>query len=231
MFIESVDGFEGDGDIIGKFGLEIRDSATFVVSKKRFNHITEKNRPFEGDLIYFPLAKKFFEIKFVEHENPFYQLGKNYVYSLSVELFQYSEENINTQLEDIDSAVDAREYSLSLTLTGITGNEQNIYAKGDVVYQFHDGTTNGSITGSDARGTVLSYDVPILTLQDVVGSWKISTIDDTYYAIKENGLYYGVVGEKIDSVESNLFEDNKLISDKEDNVLDFSEANPFGDLF
>ena len=231
MYIQSVDGFEGDGDIIGKFGLEIRDSATLVVSKKRFQNVTDKFRPLEGDLIYFPLSKKFFEIKFVEHENPFYQLGKNYVYSLSVELFQFSEEEIFTQIEEIDSAIDKKEYSLSLTLSSVFGSSSNAYAKGDTVYQYHDGTTNGSLTGSNATGVVLSYESPTLTLQNITGVWKKSVTGSTYYAIKSDGLYYGVVGSKVDSVEESEFNDNEFISDTSDNFLDFSENNPFGDIF
>lgn len=231
MFIQSVDGFEGDGDIIGKFGLEIRDSATLVVSKKRFQNITDKFRPLEGDLIYFPLARKFFEIKFVEHENPFYQLGKNYVYSLSVELFQFSEEEITTQLDEIDSQVNDREYSLSLTVTSVYGSSSNIFKKGDVVYQYHDGSTNGSLTGSDARGTVFSYSAPTLTIQDIIGSWRSSTTSSTYHAIKSNGTYYGVVGSSKDSIDESEYDDNKPITDDSSNILDFSENNPFGELF
>jgi hypothetical protein len=231
MYIQSVDGFEGDGDIIGKFGLEIRDSATLIVSKKRFQNVTDKFRPLEGDLIYFPLSKKFFEIKFVEHENPFYQLGKNYVYSLSVELFQFSEEEIFTQIEEIDSAIDKQEYSLSLTLSSVFGSSSNEFAKGDTVYQYHDGTTNGSLTGANATGVVFSYESPTLTLQNITGVWKKSVTGSTYYAIKSDGLYYGVVGSKVDSVEESEFNDNEFISDTSDNFLDFSENNPFGDIF
>ncbi|HIJ11496.1 TPA: hypothetical protein HA278_05555, partial [Candidatus Woesearchaeota archaeon] len=79
MYIESVDGFQGEGDFISKFGLQIRDSVDLVVSKKRFEqsllYQSDIKVPREGDLIYFPLSKGLFEIKFVEHENPFYQLG------------------------------------------------------------------------------------------------------------------------------------------------------------
>ena len=231
MHIQSVDGFEGDGDVIGKFGLEIRDSATFVVSKKRFQNVTEKFRPMEGDLIYFPLSKKFFEIKFVEHENPFYQLGKNYVYSLSVELFQFAEEEISTQIEEIDEGVNRLEYSLKLTLGSVFGSSSNAFKKGDKVYQYHDGTTNGSLTGSDSSGTVLSYVAPTLTLQNIVGSWRSSTTASTYYAIKNNGQFYGVVGYSNDSIDDDSYDQNKEIDTRSRNILDFSETNPFGEIF
>ena len=113
MYIDSVDGFEGDGDFLGKFGLEIRDSCTLVVSKKRFletfAYRSDFDRPHEGDLIYFPLTKKLFEITFVEHENPFYQLGKLYTYKLSCEVFTLdASDEITTGITDIDNTIDDR---------------------------------------------------------------------------------------------------------------------------
>jgi hypothetical protein len=101
MMVEDVDGFQGDGDFISKFGLEIRDTISLIISKKRFNECAVNNklenikRPLEGDLIYFPFNKGLFEIKFVEHEMPFYQLGKNYIFTLKTELFTHSHEEIS----------------------------------------------------------------------------------------------------------------------------------------
>jgi len=119
MFVETIDGFEGDGDFISKFGLEIRDTITLNVSKKRFLEECTKNdildsddnlyvRPLEGDLVYFPFNKGLFEIKFVEHEQPFYQLGKNYIFTLKTELFTSSHENIIDPLGE-DNPVDGNE--------------------------------------------------------------------------------------------------------------------------
>jgi hypothetical protein len=111
MYVETVDGFGGEGDIIAKFGLDIRDSITFVVSKRRFTeevtrHDADITRPREGDLIFFPLNKGLFEVKWVEHEQPFYQFGKGYVYKISAELFSYSHETIVTGLDAIDAIAD-----------------------------------------------------------------------------------------------------------------------------
>jgi hypothetical protein len=109
MYLENVDGFEGQGAFIQKFGLMMEQSATLTVSRRRWDQLVGRfgqtqlpNRPCEGDLLYFPLTKGLFEIKFVQHQNPFYQLGKLYVYKLQVELFQYSSEHIDTGLKDID---------------------------------------------------------------------------------------------------------------------------------
>lgn len=109
MYIETVDGFEGGQDVLAKFGLQIVDQATFVVAKRRFEEVVpELKRPNEGDLIYFPLSKTMFEINHVEHENPFYQLGKLYTYKLTVEAFTYSHEEFDTGLDNIDQINDDR---------------------------------------------------------------------------------------------------------------------------
>lgn len=229
MYLQSVDGFEGDGDFIGKFGLEIRDSATFVVSKKRFQNITEKFRPFEGDILYFPHTKKFFEIKFVEHENPFYQLGKNYVYSLQVELFQFSEETVNTQIDEIDDAVEKKEYDITLTL-GVTAGT-GTFSVGEKVFSFNDGSTSGSITGSDSSGTVISYSSNKLKLRNIIGPWRKSTSTKNRYAISSGSVFHAKITDSLDKVEENdEFNDNKVISDKINDFLDFSEDNPFGEI-
>ena len=154
MYIKNVEGFEGEGDFLSKFNLEIRDQITLTVARKRFdqakseklttevgyNILTEDadtnapsrqylstayagdsiqleagelegysittNRPTEGDLIYFPLVKKLFEIKFVEHEQVFYQTGRLQTYDIRCELFEYSSEQIDTGISDIDSIED-----------------------------------------------------------------------------------------------------------------------------
>ena len=104
MYIKNVEGFEGEGDLLTRFGLEIRDSMTLTVAKSRFAaQVSGQSRPNEGDLIYFPLNDKLFEVKFVEHERVFYQHGKLYIYDLRVELFNYSSEIISTGNTEIDA--------------------------------------------------------------------------------------------------------------------------------
>jgi len=109
MYLESVSGFEGQGAFINKFGLMMEQSATLTVARRtwerfvgRHSDATLPNRPAEGDLLYFPLTNGLFEIKFVEHQDPFYQLGKLYVYRLEVELFQYASEVIDTGIQPLD---------------------------------------------------------------------------------------------------------------------------------
>jgi len=109
MYLENVDGFEGQGAFIQKFGLMMEQSATLTVARRTWERVVGKhsvnilpNRPSEGDLLYYPLTKGLFEIKFVEHQDPFYQLKKLYVYRLQVELFQYASERIETGVPAID---------------------------------------------------------------------------------------------------------------------------------
>ena len=114
MYIKSVDGFEGEGDFLSKFNIEIRDEMVLTVSRRRFGEeidlrdtTKDLGRPAEGDLIYFPLNNKVFEVKFVEHEAVFYQMGSLQTYDLRCELFEYSHERLDTGIAAIDSIEDA----------------------------------------------------------------------------------------------------------------------------
>jgi hypothetical protein len=117
MYIKNVEGFGGDGDFLSKFNIQIRDTMTFTVARRRWN--TELGAPFnlprplEGDLIYFPLNGKTFQIKFVEHESIFYQMGALQVYDLKCELWEYSNERINTGIAILDNLT--AEFSFALT--------------------------------------------------------------------------------------------------------------------
>jgi len=136
-YINNFDGYGGAGDIMTKFGVSIRDELSLTISKERFedfiapfldamddNEIEVATRPREGDLIYFPLGQRIFEVKFVEHEQPFYQLGKNYVYELKCELFEYEDEVIDTTVDEISDVLDQTGYIVDLTLFsgGTTAN-------------------------------------------------------------------------------------------------------------
>lgn len=117
MYIKNVEGFEGEGDFLSKFNLEIRDRVTFTVARRAFNQEVGTNesvtRPLEGDLIFFPLNQKLFQVKFVEHEAIFYQLGALQTFDVICELFEYSGEVLDTGIPEID-AIQAN-YSTSLT--------------------------------------------------------------------------------------------------------------------
>lgn len=129
-YIDTYDGYEGQGTILSKFGIQPLTDVTLIISRDRFENYIQpltKNlpnielstRPKEGDLIYFPLGDRIFEIKFVEHEKPFYQLQKTYVYELKCELFRYEDEVIDTDFEQIDDNVDSEGYIQTLNMVGI----------------------------------------------------------------------------------------------------------------
>lgn len=134
-YVSTYEGYGGSGDILTKFGMSLRDELTLIISRERFEDfiapflaadegdggITLSTRPREGDIIYFPLGKRLFEVKFVEHEQPFYQLGKTYVYELKCELFELEDEvggwdDINAVTEEIDSTLETQGYISSLQL-------------------------------------------------------------------------------------------------------------------
>lgn len=111
MYLENVNGYEGEGDLFTRFGIEIRDQATFVLAKRRWEQMVDTSggvfqldtRPAEGDLLYFEKTNSLFEIKIVEFQDPFYQVGKLYTYRLVCELFEYSSEVIDTGITQLDN--------------------------------------------------------------------------------------------------------------------------------
>ena len=118
VYLENTTGFGGT-DLLSKFGVEIQDTATFIVARRRWEETVGRkrvsallNRPSEGDLIYFPLTKSFFEIRYVEVKDPFFQVGKLFVYKLECELFQYSHEDVQTEIKEIDSIIDTKEQNI-----------------------------------------------------------------------------------------------------------------------
>ena len=128
-YINTYDGYGGQGDIMTKFGVSLRDELTITISKERFEDFispflaadddyTLSSRPREGDIIFFPLGQRLFEVKFVEHEQPFYQLGKNYVYQLKCELFEYEDEVLDTGIDIVDSQLEDIGYISKLQLIG-----------------------------------------------------------------------------------------------------------------
>ena len=130
-YVNTYEGYSGAGDVLTKFGVSLRDEVTLTISKERFedfitpfldaeddDEIELVTRPREGDLVYFPLGQRLFEIKFVEHEKPFYQLGKTYVYEIQCELFEYEDEVIHTGIEEIDETVQDEGYITTLQLVG-----------------------------------------------------------------------------------------------------------------
>ena len=143
MYFENVEGYEGEKEIMSKFGLQMNEDVTFVVSRRRFEQLVStdsnliiKTRPNEGDLIYFDKVKKMFEISFVDHDDPFYQVHNIPAFKLKCKTFQYSGEDLDTGIAEIDAIEDANTLDMlqhQLTLEDGTG--QVLLENGDYIIQ------------------------------------------------------------------------------------------------
>jgi len=235
MYIENIEGFDGEGDLFTKFGVEIRDQATFIVAKKRWEQTVARYdneiqgvRPFEGDLLYIPFSKKLFQIMHVEHEQPFYQLKDLPTYKLRCELFEFSGEDFDTDIADIDGIERQYGYEYLLTLDSASGG----FTLGETVNQ----------TFSD--GVVMSGEVSRWSDSDrILGVINAGADDGLYHSfitgrqiVGTKDVDLGVAIANSVATVSAVAEDNQL-SNTEQNTyfdtltdfLDFSESNPFGD--
>ena len=226
MYLEDVTGMEGEGDFVSKFGLEIRDETTFLLSRRRFAATVPQIRPNEGDLIYVPLVQNLFEITFVEHENAqamYYTLGRGrggnvYVYALKLKQFVFSNEIIQTGFVEIDDQVRDEYPRTRLTLSaGGTGK----FVNDEIVYQGTD-LANATVTGLvydftpnttiDVYRTIGTFNTGILKGNTSNAQWTISVVSDT-------------------ATMNNAFEDivdNARIESESDAIIDWTETNPFG---
>ena len=224
MFIKSVDGFEGEGDLISKFGLEVRDQIVFSLARRAWQGLDLGVRPKEGDLVYFPLTSKLFQIMFVEHETPFYQNGALPTFDLTCELFVYSDEKIDTDVDDIDVIEQKQSFVRTFELSSVSGT----FSEGETV-------TGGTsaITGEVARwDATTSY----LYLINMTGNFTLneiltgatSTATGTY-SVKRTTDETTETLSTIDSGQSDNVSSNKQFEIDADSVFDFTEGNPFGD--
>ena len=193
MYVESTEGFAGQQEIVSKFGLEIREDTTFMVSKRAWDyHVGLKDsliatgRPNEGDIIYYPLMNSFFEIQFVEDQEPFFQLGQLPVYKLRCTRWEYSSEQLNTGVTDIDSAED--QYSLDQLAHQVT---------------LEDGTGALQLENDSVSG-----DANYFINED--------------YALQTQSTY----ADNLDLDAQAGFN----TADTSDDILDFTERNPFGEV-
>ena len=229
MYLENVTGMDGEREFISKFGLEIRDEATFLVSRRRFAATIPQLRPFEGDLIYIPLLQNLYEITQVEHENDqamFYTLGRGrggnvYVYALKLKMLVFSNEIIQVGISEIDDQV--RDYyprtnvALQAGGTGTFVNDEIVYQSANTLANatatavVHNFLPNSQVTIFRTIGTFTAGG----TIKGNTSSatWTISTADDL-------------------AALDNAFEDiidNNRIQTEANGIIDFSETNPFGE--
>lgn len=272
MYVKSVDGFEGEGDFLSKFGLQIRDSVTMTIAQRVYELeiglSTEINRPREGDLIYLPLNRKFFEVQHVEHESIFYQMGSLQTYDLRAELFEYSGERFNTGSPFLDDHFEPLNTWQKSTDTNFTVEVRNgVYyllengERGDLLpqptIQLYAGqkyvfdvshasnagypikfyTANSPLTGVQITSS------QALVVESGTAGTEFATVSITppLTAVADSVFYYICttnvgMGNTVTTLKSKLsietydaLADNTTIETFGDNIIDFSQTNPFGE--
>ena len=221
MYLENTEAFEGEGDLMSKFGVQVRDQATFVLSLRTWErfisldtNLATSLRPNEGDLIYFPLSGSMFEIKFVEHENPFYQVGKLFVFKMQCELFEYSGEDFDTGMA-ADFIENEQAYTIEMTMAS---SGSGSYTVGEVI-------NYNSASAGEVIGWVES--TRTLTIKD---NTRTLAIGDTLVGVSSTASYVIETIVDVLTFANDGNAQNKDFEDKADGYLDFSETNPFGEV-
>jgi len=228
MYLKDYERHNG-AELFSKFGLELKDRITTVVSKRRFEEVVtaafpDIKRPREGDLIYSPMTYEIYEIEFVDSEVPFYQGNKNFTYEITAQTYQHNQEEISTGMENIDSiATNSKDL---LTYMGITGNTGEFYVD-ETVYV---GATldTATFTGTVTEWSELNPDT--LYLKNVQGD--LASVINSVIKGSESGGQATVasdLGNTMDHVLVNPFGTNDSIRKEARTIIDFSEVDPFSE--
>ena len=213
MYFENIEGYEGEKEIMSKFGLQMQEDVTFVVSRRRFEQLVShdsnlivKTRPNEGDLVYFPKVKKIFEITFVDHDDPFYQVHNVPAFKLKCKTFEYSSEDLDTGITEIDAietdnSLDQLVYQITMEQSSTTTYNEGL--------ELEDGTGNIEQEGSTDN----------LIGENETGGDQI---------VLETGDYIIQEAYVTDTIDENAM--NNFFETQDDNIIDFTESNPFGDI-
>lgn len=222
VYIKNVDGFEGDNDVFRKFGLEIKNQVTFSISRKSFAKVfgREQSRPKEGDLIYIPLsiADALYEIRFVNEDTVFYQLGEFYLFDVRCEQAAFQDENIKTGIDIIDEIGDEASELYTLKLDAPTGS--GMFQYGETIYQ------GDSLEDATAKATVVSVELNgTLKIKDLYGEFSsgngpiVGVKSAASYSLTEDDPLTGAIE----------ITDDFGAKNKEFIVIDFTENNPFSE--
>tara|TARA_Y100000389_G_scaffold2471_1_gene2471 strand:- start:1637 stop:2488 length:852 start_codon:yes stop_codon:yes gene_type:complete len=218
MYVDNNDGYEGEKELMSKFGLDIQDDATFTVSRRRWeqfvsidNNIIVSLRPNEGDLVYWPKGNKLFEITFVDHDDPFYQVHNLPTYKLKCKTFEYGSEDIDTGIAQIDSietenSLDQLEYQVSLEQNGTFNENFSLEDSTGLIIQEASGSGDNLLSEDETHSGSLQVE------NSVQGADASYIVQETY---------------KVDTIDANAM--NDFFDREEDAILDFTESNPFGD--
>ena len=220
MLLENVTGFGETSEFISKFGLRITDEVKFRVSTRRWDEeaasydLTVDGRPNEGDLLYFPLTQDLYEIKFVEREQPFYQMGKLQFYTMTAEIYELGNDEFETGIEEIDEIEEIFAPSITIDMDPAATTH---YIQGE--------TVTGGTTGTTAEVSFWDRDNHKLTLINRNGNF---TPGETITG-SESGVVQDSVNVDNLTLENVEYADNKYIETTADDLLDFTERNPFGE--
>lgn len=224
MYLETFDDYTGNKEFFSKFGLDIQETAKVCVARRTFERFVPgslRNLPKEGDLVYLPVQYKLMEIKFVEEEKNFFQLGRDsqnpYMYSLTVEAFKYNGELINTGYSELDRMADSKAFGLDFT---VDGGGTGSYEAQEIVYQ------GATLANATAKGYVSAWDEPsgTLRLRNIKGEFANGV---TVIGATSNAQWH-IEGTGSMENASDAIDDNVRIENEALDVLDFSENNPFG---
>ena len=222
MYIKNVDGFEGEGTLISNFGLEVRDQVTFTLSQRRFAELNletgiRATQPATGDIIYFPLTKGLYEIRSVRDTSVFFQMGALQTFDLLCEIFEYSDEAIDTGIDTLDKIERDESYAIEFTM----GSGSGTYTVEETVYQgaaFGSATATGEVAAWNATSTILK-------LINLTGTFSTSSniVGNT------SGASYAITTFDDQAQPSDPSANNVGIESVADSVLDFTEGNPFSE--
>ena len=219
-YVNNVEGWEGQGELLSKFGVRIEDKTTFIFSRDKFKeHVDDstvlnvEGRPNEGDLIWFPTTKHLFQIMFVEAEKPFYQLGKGYVWECQCELFEYSDEEIDTGITDLDNIETA--FANAITV-GLVAGGSGTFTAGETV-------TGGT---SNVTAEVKSFDAATRTLIVINRSGTFS-VPETITGGTSSASWTTATYNTINNTNSE-YDQNNDFETADNDIIDFTETNPFG---
>ena len=223
-YVNNVEGWEGQGELLSKFGVRIEDKTTFVFSREKFTSAVDDNavlnvegRPNEGDLIWFPATKHLFEIQFVEAERPFYQLGKGFVWECQCELFQYADEALDTGVAEIDGIEAA--FANAITVNFAAGGT-GTFTVGEVVAG---GTSN-------VTAEVKAWNATDRQLQ-VYNRSGIFTIPETVTGQTSGAAWTSASYNTLNNVNTaDSIDQNFGFETADDDIIDFTEGNPFGSV-
>jgi len=223
MLLQNVAGFGDGAEFVSQFGVRITDEVVFRVSSRRWDEVvaannpvlTTDNRPNEGDLLYFPLTKDLYEIKFVQQEIPFYQFGKLQFYTMTCEIYQYGSDDISTGVAEIDQLETIFSSAIALTMgVGGTGD----FTVGEKV--------TGATSGSEAE--VKSWDNATRIIQIINRTGTFAT-GEALTGDSSSAVWVVSTFDTLQDTNSE-YDDNRAIEDAADNIIDWSEGNPFGEF-